>query len=211
MIRNIIKILLCSAVLAISSLPVRAQSFELQQLILNIEKLNQLKSILQQLKDGYVILTKGYNTIKNLSEGNFNIHRTFLDGLLAVSPTVRKYKRIGEIVLMQKQIISQSKSTLSTFVSRQILSPNEIIYLKNVYENLVDRSMKNMDELLMIITSNRLRMNDAERLSAIDRIYDDMSNKLQFLNHFNQKTALLGTQRQREMQENKVLKNLYSK
>ena len=45
------------------SLNANAQTQELQQLALNIEKLAQLKSILDNMYKGYAVLTKGYNTI----------------------------------------------------------------------------------------------------------------------------------------------------
>ncbi|MBC7384425.1 MAG: TerB family tellurite resistance protein, partial [Bacteroidia bacterium] len=63
---------------------VSAQSEEVQQLLLNVIKLEQLKKILNNMYDGYKVLTKGYNTIKTISEGNFSIHKVFLDGLLQV-------------------------------------------------------------------------------------------------------------------------------
>ena len=60
-----------------------AQSAEIQQLLLNVEKLTQFKQILSDMKKGYQILEGGYNTIKDISEGNFSLHKAFLDGLRA--------------------------------------------------------------------------------------------------------------------------------
>ena len=70
------------------SCKIQAQSYELQRLLLDIQKLAQLKSILTDLYKGYEILNTGYNTIKSISEGNFNLHKAFLDGLLAVRRAV---------------------------------------------------------------------------------------------------------------------------
>ena len=56
-----------------------AQSTEIQQLLLNVEKLAQLKKILSNMKKGYEIVSNGYNTIKDISKGNFNLHEAFLD------------------------------------------------------------------------------------------------------------------------------------
>ncbi|WP_236937576.1 hypothetical protein [Flavobacterium coralii] len=75
-----------------------AQVQELKQLALNIEKLAQFRAILKDMKEGYEILSKGYNTVKDLTQGNFDLHKTFLDALLQVSPAVRNYKRVGEII-----------------------------------------------------------------------------------------------------------------
>ncbi|HUQ67577.1 MAG TPA: hypothetical protein VM101_15550, partial [Flavitalea sp.] len=54
--------------------PSFSQSDEAQQLLLNVEKLTQLKKILNDMYKGYKIVSKGYNTIKDISEGNFDLH-----------------------------------------------------------------------------------------------------------------------------------------
>lgn len=188
-----------------------AQSFEIVQLILNIEKLNQLKSILSQMKKGYEILSTGYNTVKDLSQGSFSLHKTFLDGLLQVSSTVRNYKRIADIVATQQTLMHEYKTAFSAFKGSEVFNYNEIQYLENVYADLFNQSLKNLEELLMIITAGELRMNDAERIKAIDGIYDDMVEKLSFLRYFNEKTTLLGTQRNRALQELETIKMLRNK
>jgi hypothetical protein len=205
-----VMILLAVFYLICAPLQSRAQEAEIQQLILNIQKLNQLRQILSQLKSGYQILTKGYETIKNLSEGNFNIHKTFLDGLLQVSPTVRKYYRIVDIIKLQKQLIDDCKATLNSRKASNLFSQNEISYLVDVYEDIIDRSRKNLEELLLVITANQLRMNDEQRLQAIDRIYADLTHKKGFLQDFNSKGALLQSRRQRAMEENNHLQKLFN-
>ena len=42
------------------------------------------------------------------------------------------------------------------------------------------KSLDNLNELLMIITAGSLRMTDDERIAAIDRIYLDINDKLNF-------------------------------
>lgn len=185
------------------------QAAELQQLILNLEKLNQLRSILDQMYKGYQIVFKGYNTIKDLSQGNFSLHNTFLNGLLVVNPTVKKYYRIADIVSIQASIVKQYKNALKDFKKAKSLNPQEIQYIEKVFSNLFDRSIENMDELVLVITANKLRMNDAERLESIDRIYNQMSDKLQFLRSFNKKGFLLIKQRVHFQQEYKNLDQLF--
>jgi len=41
-----------------------------------------------------------------------------------------------------------------------------------------------MDELAGVITAGKLRMSDAERLKAIDRVYTGTMDKLNFLRAF---------------------------
>ena len=185
-----------------------AQSTEIQQLLLNVEKLAQLKKILSNMKKGYEIVSTGYNTIKDISKGNFNIHQTFLDGLMQVSPTVKKYKRIAEIITYQTQLVKEYKSAFKRFDASNLFNTNEIRYIDNVYTNLFNKSLQNFEELTMVITASKLRMSDDERINAIDRIYNDIADKLVFLRTFNKENNVLAIQRGREMVDTKVSKKL---
>ena len=188
---------------------VLAQSQEMQQLLLNIEKLAQFKQILQDMKKGYVILNGGYKVIKDLSQGNFSLHKTFLDGLMQVSPTIRKYKRVGEIVDYQMLLVKEYKGALKRFKKSSLFNDKEIRYIEKVYGNLFKQSLRNLDELTTVLTANKLRMSDDERLESIDRIFADMHDKLVFLRSFNANTSLLEVQRSKEHNDVNTLRDLY--
>lgn len=178
-----------------------AQSQEIQQLILNIEKLSQFKKILSDMKKGYELLSGGYKTIKEMSEGNFSLHKTFLDALWQVSPAVKNYKRIGDIVSFQILLVRESKSGLTRFIKSGSFSPQEIDYFEKVYGNLLTRSLRNLDELAMVITADKLRMSDDERLKGVDAVYLEMQDQLLFLRNFNRSASVLVLQRVKESKE----------
>lgn len=186
-----------------------AQSQEMQQLVLNIEKLTQFKQILKNMKNGYRILNGGYNTIKDLSQGNFSLHQTFIDGLMQVSPAVRKYKRIGAIANYQMLLVKEYKGALKRFKKSSLFDDKEIQYIEKVYANLFKQSLRNLDELTTVVTANKLRMSDDERLESIDRIYMDMQDKLLFLRNFNANTSVLSVQRSKEYNDVNSLRELY--
>lgn len=186
-----------------------AQTQEATQLILNYEKLKQLEEILDNMYKGYKILTKGYNRVKDIAEGNFNLHQVFLDGLFGVNPSVAKYKRIPDIIRYQSMLIKEYKRAFNRFKSDPNLTPDEINYLERVYSYLVKQSLRNLEELTMIVTANKLRMSDDERIQSIDRIYFDIENKLSFLRYFNNSTQVLVVQRAKENSEIGVIEKLY--
>ncbi|MBB1285696.1 TerB family tellurite resistance protein [Flavisolibacter sp. BT320] len=193
----------------VASFNVKAQSDEAQQLLLNWEKLMQFKKILQNMYDGYKILHKGYTAVKDISEGNFTLHKGFLDALLKVSPAVRKYKKIGEIVGYQIRIVKDYKSAFAHFKDDKQFTPQEIEYLGKVYGNLLGQSLKSLEELYMVITAGELRMSDDERLQAIDRIYESIVDQFSFLKEFNSNTAILSLQRKTEETEVKMSRIIY--
>lgn len=178
-----------------------SQSQEAQQLLLNWEKLTQFKKILKDMYDGYQIIHNGYTHIKDISSGNFNLHKTFLDGLMDVSPAVKKYKKIADILHYQLQIVKLYKGAFQQFREDKNFTVSEINYMSRVYANLFNESVKNLDELSMVITAGKLRMSDDERLAAIDRIYAAIEDQFSFLQDFNSSTSYLSLQRQSEQTE----------
>ena len=191
-------LLLLLSLATASPVRTRAQSYEIQQLLLDVEKLAQLKNILHDLYQGYETLSQGYTAIKNISQGNFNLHQAFLDGLLLVSPSIKNYARVADIMAYQAKIVGDYTAAYNRFKQDAHFNPSEIDYIGRVYGNLFNQSLANLDALLEIITDSRLRMSDAERLKAIDGIYSDTKDKYLFLAHFNAGLGWLSGQRAME-------------
>lgn len=203
------KILIMWLLLIGSGTAANAQLFEAEQLLLNVEKLSQFKGILKSMKDGYQILTKGYNTVKDISQGNFSLHKVFLDGLMEVSPTVRNYKKVVNIIDYQIVLIREYRRAFDRFRRDSNFNPDEIRYLSSVYGRLFEESLKNLDDLTNVITSGKMRMSDDERLAEIDRIFTAMEDKLQFLRYFNNQTTVLAVQRAKERNDYDKISSLY--
>jgi hypothetical protein len=186
-----------------------AQAQEIQQLVLNIEKLTQFKAILSDMKKGYEILSGGYKTVKEITEGNFDLHKTFLDALLQVSPVVKNYKRVGDIVSYQILLVKESKRAMNRLVKSGHFTQGEITYFEKVYSNLLEQSLSKLDELLMVVTANKLRMSDDERLAAIDELYLEMQDKILFLRNFNTSSTVLALQRAKEKNDMQAMTGFY--
>jgi hypothetical protein len=202
-----IKILL--VLLLFSAVGANAQSSDMVQLILDIEKLTQLKGILSDMKEGYTIIDGGYNEVKSIENGTFNLHNTFLNGLLMVSPAVAKYGHVADIILEQGYIVTEYTRYYKQFREGGHFNANELAYLANVYTTLLQQSLQNISQLADILAGGKLRMSDDERLRAIDGIYYDTDDKLTFLRHFDQETALLDMQRQHALNDLSTLQKLY--
>ena len=202
----ILSLIFCSLLHAYK---VSAQAAEIQQLLLNVEKLAQFKQILSDMKKGYQILEGGYNTIKDISEGNFSLHKAFLDGLMQVSPAVRNYRRVADIINYQIVLVKEYRNAYGRFKRDNNFNPQELDYIGDVYNNLLKESLRNLDELTTIITAGKTRMSDDERLQAIDRIYADMQDKLTFLRHFNNNTTILAVQRAKERNDVQAIQKIY--
>lgn len=189
----------------------KAQSVDdcIQQLILDYEKLASLKNILSQMYHGYEVLSKGYNAVKGVAQGNFSLHEAFLDGLYRVSPTVRKYPRITDIISDQATLVSEYRQASGSFSRSGRFKSDELAYMMAVYNNLVSVSLQNLDNLIMIITDSQLRMSDAERLTAIDRLYLENHSQLTYLQRFNDQASAMAKQRVTIEQDKQAVQSIY--
>lgn len=191
----------------------RAQTIAqcIQQLALDYQKLSGLKQVLGQLYTDYHILAGGYSAVKAASEGNFDVHKAFLDGLLVVSPAVRRYPRIADILRDQSLLLESYHAAWSGFRESGHFSPDELAYMLGVYNDLASASLKTLSELMVVLSNGGMRMNDAERLSAIDRIYLGSRGQLDFLNSFNDHSYRLAQERSAEDNDRRTLKTLYGR
>jgi hypothetical protein len=208
-IKKLLLLLPCLVLLALPKAKAQISTGQdIQQLLLDIEKLTQFKAILGDLESGYTILTQGYAEVRDISQGNFNLHSAFLNSLMAVSPEVRKYGRIADIITNQASIISEYKAAWKQANASGHFNASELLYVNGVFTSLLNQSVDNLTNLANILTANTLRMSDAERLQAIDHLYGDTQNKLVFLRHFDSELAILSVQRQKEQNDANTLNHL---
>ncbi|MCK7559429.1 hypothetical protein MKQ70_32455 [Chitinophaga sedimenti] len=106
-------------------------------------------------------------------------------------------------------MVKEYKAAFKRFSGSGLFSEDQLDYIASVHKNLIDGSLNNLDELLMVITAKSLRMNDAERISAIDRIYLDVEKKLHFLRTFNNQQSMVGLQRLGDKQDINNIKTLH--
>ena len=172
-------------------LATKAQSAELEQLTLDMGKLAELKSILQDMYSYYTILHQGYEDVKSIARGNFNLHQGFLDSLLLVSPAVSGDPRVEAILQEQAEL-------LQTYAGTQYyphLTAQEQATLQTRTATILDKADEDLDELSMVLTDGTLRMSDDERLEAIERVHQDMQRRLQALRKLTNAAETLSKQR----------------
>jgi hypothetical protein len=185
------------------------------------QKATQKKYLLQQIaalhtyisyaKKGYDIASQGVNTVRNIKQGIFNLHRDFFSSLKNVNPKISGYVKVTDIITLQLRIIKQTKQTIQGIIEPKQFTNEELEYCKQVFENLLDECTKTIDELIIVTTSRKLQMKDNERLKQIDNIYSNMQDKYSFCSSFSDEMGLLSVQRmgeQVEINRSKILNGL---
>lgn len=187
----------------------RCQTAEITQLILDIEKLATLKNILSDMKKGYEILTNGYNTVRNISQGNFKLHQLFLDGLLVVNPDIASYPHVKDIIDDESQILRDYKAAMAYFKVSGKFSPTELEQLTSSFSGVVSDAADVLDELTLLVTSSKLRMSDDERLAGIDRLFGNIEQQVGFVRGYSDKIRLLTLQRIKSSEDLRMMERLH--
>lgn len=195
--------------LPVSGVMAQSVSDDIQQLLLDVEKLSQLKQILTEMYQEYTMLYNGYEKIKGLSQGTFSLHKVYLDDLLLVSPAVGNYWKVADIVLKEANLVRDYKAASAYFRGSGLFSSQELDGIEVFYSTVVERAEKDLAELTMVITGGELRMSDGERLSAIDRIDTDVTGQLSLLHGYNNSAALQAAQRAQEAGDIGTVRALY--
>lgn len=200
-----------AAIFLLPAMPVKAQSIKslVQQVILDIAKYQAMLQNLKQMYKGYEIVSKGYNAVKSVSQGNFKLQDAFINGLLNISPSVAKYPKIAAIVKAEAALIAETRAAAKRYKSSGNFSSAEISAMMDMFDQLSKRSIQRLDELAIVITANKLRMSDAERLAAIDRIYGGTTADLTWTHEYHLSAEKIDQARKRLNDQNETVKKLY--
>jgi hypothetical protein len=198
------KIILLPVIAALLFSEVNAQTFN----ELFSQKATQKKYLLQQIaalqvyisyaKKGYNIVSGGINTIRDIKKGDLNLHNTFFNSLKSINPKISRCAKVADIIAYQVRIIKLAKQTLQSIREANQFTTEEAEYCKKVFDALLDDCIESIDELLAVITPDKLTMKDNERLTRIDKLYLDMQDKFTFCNVMSEDIGVLALQRMSE-------------
>ncbi|MBX9734946.1 MAG: hypothetical protein K2X37_12875 [Chitinophagaceae bacterium] len=176
-----------------------------------LQQISALQVYLGYAKKGYNIISGGVNTIRNIKNGDLNLHRDFFNSLKNVNPAIRRYAKVADMIAYQVKIIKQTKGTLQQIRETKQFTETELDYCKQVFDNLLNECMKTVEELILVTTSGKLEMKDDERLKRIDRLYADVLDKYSFTCSFSEDMGILAVQRlgeQMEINRSKIINGI---
>ncbi len=186
-----------------------SQMQDIEQLQLDLEKLVQMKSILNSMYTGYNTLTKGYNEISGLAKGNFDLHKNFLDQLLQVASPVRNYPGIQSVLDKQATIESESQIAYRYYVKSLLFTADELLDIKRRVDKIKIAVVKELDHLRVVLTPGALRMSDQERISAIERIDKDVGGAVDAVRSLVKERNALAAQRGKRRNDINAMRSLY--
>lgn len=174
-----------------------------------LEQIAALRVYGSYIKKGYNIAQKGLNTIGQIKDGDFNIHRIYFNSLRDVNPSVRDYERIDDIMTIQNDIRKETENSRKVVSKTNVLTKEEKGYLGNVYDRLEKDCLATLSELEAVITNGKLEMKDDERIERIDKLLARSQTQYRFVKDFSAAVAVQIRQKSSAITDVDLQRKLY--
>jgi hypothetical protein len=137
------------------------------------------------------------------------LYRDYFDELWKVKNVISYYHRIREVTEEQVRLVEEYKRAWSLFKQDKHFTADELSYMGDVYTGILDESVKNLNQLFLVLNSFSTQMSDAKRLEIINNAADQVERNYYDLQAFNQENILLSLQRAKGKNDADAVKQLY--
>lgn len=129
--------------------------------------------------------------------------------LWRVKSAIAYYKRIRELAEKQADILTEYKWAWGLFQKDKHFTVDELDYMRKVYSGILDESVKNLDQIFLVIGSFKTQMSDAARLELVSKASEEIEGNRSALKKFNLENIGRSIQRAKSLDEAAQLKEIY--
>ncbi|ETZ19195.1 conjugal transfer protein TraI [Pedobacter sp. V48] len=147
--------------------------------------------------------------IADWSSRQKELYGEYFDELVRVKAVITYYQRIRNITQRQGDIIKEYQHAKNLFARDKHFRPDELLLMEEVYIGILDASLKNIDQLLLVVNSFKVQMSDAKRLEIINSVAMRMEENYQDLRQYNASQVSLSFSRAKEAGDVNIVRRLY--
>jgi len=147
--------------------------------------------------------------ISGWSEKQQDLYSNYYNELWQVKAVISDYERIKGITEKQAALVTQYHRAWGLLSADKHFTADELGYMEKVYSGILQQSVTNLDEVLVVISSMKTQMDDAKRLELISKASERIDQNCADLKRFNNQNAILSIQRAKSLDEVETLKRYY--
>lgn len=161
----------------------------------------QVENVLSKLK---------LDEISDWTQKHKDLYKGYYEELAKVKSIITYYQRIKEITKKQTKLVQEYERAWNLFKQDTHFKDSEIQYMERVYNGILEESMKNIDQIFLILDSFATQMSDLKRLEIINKAADEIDANYDDLKMFNQQNILLSLQRAKTEADVNRVKQFYA-
>ncbi|SMD01414.1 conjugal transfer protein TraI [Pedobacter nyackensis] len=147
--------------------------------------------------------------ISDWTERQRKLYAGYYDELHRVKSLISTYKRIKDLAQTQAEIVKEYNWASTLFKKDKHFSVDELLHMEEIYRGILDASIRNLDQVFVVINSFKTQMTDAKRLELISEAAQQMDQNYADLRQFNEQNVTLSIQRSKSALEVKKIKEIY--
>ena len=137
------------------------------------------------------------------------LYQDYFEELSKVKAAISYYHVVKEILQRQTQMVSEYKQAWQIFSQDKNFSTGELESMQRTYSGMLEESLKNIDQLTLVINAFTTQMSDAARLKIINEVSDKSEETLSDLKEYNRQNKMILVERAAEKGEIDKLKKLH--
>lgn len=147
--------------------------------------------------------------IAHWTEKQRTLYKDYFDELHKVKAAISTYKRVRMILDRQKQMIQECNFMRAMISQDNHFTREEIEFMLRVYAGIIDESIYNLDQLLLVVNAFKVQLSDGKRLELINKAGDGIDKTYADLKQFNTQNVQLSLNRAKDAHEVESVKKLY--
>lgn len=147
--------------------------------------------------------------IAEWTEKHRKLFEEYYNELWKIKNALATYQRIRHIMDKQVRLVDEYKRAWNLIRQDNHFTETEIDYMYRVYTGILNESVKNLDQILLVINAFKTQMTDAQRLVIISQAGDRIEQNFLDLLEFNRQAGQLSLNRAKSKNEIERIKNLY--
>lgn len=178
---------------------------------LRIQKLQNKTIWLQnaQKKIENILSKLKLNEISDWTQKQKELYKNYYEELAKVKSIITYYQRIKDISEKQVRLVNEYERAWNLFQKDAHFNSSELDYMQSVYSGILNESLKNIDQIFLVLDSFTTQMSDAKRLEIINTAADQIDANYDDLTLFNRQNILLSLQRAKTERDVKSVKQFY--
>ena len=183
--------------------------------------INAIDLAVQQVQNKTIVLQNAQKELENaMSELQLNdiadwvekqrkLYADYYQELWEVKQVISDYDKVKAIVQLQSQIVSEYNQASRLFKQDSHFTAAELENMGQVYSGILNQSLQNLNQALLVVNSLVTQMDDAGRMKIIDQASAGMQKNYGDLKRFNQQNVELSLERAQAEGDIETVKSLY--
>jgi hypothetical protein len=147
--------------------------------------------------------------ISDWSSKQKDLFSQYYQELWDIKSAIAYYSKISELTEKQVALVNSYNQAWNLLKADKHFTADELAYMTKVYSGILEASVNDLDQILLVINANKTQMPDAKRMEIVNKAADHMDTNYNDLQQFNSQNQILSLQRANDENEVLTLKQYY--